>query len=135
MALNEEIMELDKQKRDLELARKDFYRKVEIEERRIERESDLFSMKFRILEEELLKLAAEREKMEKRKEFYRKVEEFSKKERENENVFFRGITTIDALKKRYKALVKIYHPDNIDGDNSTVLEINKEYNYLNGILR
>lgn len=31
------------------------------------------------------------------------------------------------LKKRYKDLIKIYHPDNVAGDTRTVQEINKEY--------
>ncbi len=35
-----------------------------------------------------------------------------------------------ALKKRYKDLLKIYHPDNICGDNEILLKINKEYEEL-----
>ena len=35
-----------------------------------------------------------------------------------------------ALKKRYKDLIKIYHPDNLDGDTGTIQEINREYERL-----
>ena len=43
------------------------------------------------------------------------------------SVFFKGINTEKALKKRYKDLLKIFHPDNNGGDNDTVIMIKKEY--------
>ena len=90
-------------------------------------------MKFQILEEELVKLAAEREEIEKKKAFYERVEEFQARsyaalpDQQVGELFFRGVATQQSLKKRYKDLIKIYHPDNVDGDNSLVIEINKEY--------
>ena len=45
-------------------------------------------------------------------------------------LFFRGVGNKKSLKKRYKDLIKIYHPDNVDGDNSTVLAITQEYENL-----
>ena len=44
--------------------------------------------------------------------------------------FFAGVTSELALKKRYKDLIKIYHPDNVSGDTDTVQEINREYDAL-----
>jgi len=44
--------------------------------------------------------------------------------------FFAGITTKNGLKKRYKQLMKIYHPDNTNGDSFTVACINREYQNL-----
>ena len=35
-----------------------------------------------------------------------------------------------SLKKRYKDLIKIYHPDNLAGDTGTIQEINREYDKL-----
>ena len=35
-----------------------------------------------------------------------------------------------ALKKRYKDLMKIYHPDNICGDQEILIKINEEYEEL-----
>ena len=49
-------------------------------------------------------------------------------------IFFRGVESKQSLKKRYKALVKIYHPDNIDGDHNTIQEINREYDHLCKVL-
>ena len=40
---------------------------------------------------------------------------------------FKGINNILVLRKRYRDLVKIYHPDNIFGDEELVQMINKEY--------
>lgn len=96
-------------------------------------------MKFQMLEDELVKLAAEREEIEKKKAFYDRVEEFQEKsyaqlpEQQVGEIFFRGVASKQSLKKRYKALIKIYHPDNVGGDNSLVLEINKEYNHLSQV--
>ncbi len=47
-----------------------------------------------------------------------------------DSVFFRGVTHPLALKKRYKDLIKIYHPDNLAGDKTVLQQINKEYDRL-----
>ena len=138
MTLEQERRELDKQWRDLERERNAFTKHIEIEDRRLEQEKNLFNMKMRILEEELQKLASEKKEVEMKKAFYDRVaqfEETSYRQVEESKVvrgemFFRGVGTKQSLKKRYKDLIKIYHPDNVDGDNNTVLEINKEYDYL-----
>ncbi len=44
--------------------------------------------------------------------------------------FFGGVTNFLSLKKRYKDLMKLYHPDNKNGDEFTVMLINKEYEIL-----
>ena len=142
MTLCEERRELEEQKRLFEIEKRDFYRKVEIEDRRLEQEKNLFQMKFKILEEELVKLAAEKAQIEKKKAFYDMVGEFqarnhrqiSDSQMSAGEMFFRGVASQQSLKKRYKDLLKIYHPDNIDGDNLVILEINKEYDYLSQYL-
>ena len=42
-------------------------------------------------------------------------------------VFFSGVDNELALRKRYKELLKIFHPDNRCGDTKTLLLIQKEY--------
>ena len=138
MTLEQERRELDRQWRDLERERKEFTRHIEIEDRRLEREQNLFNMKVKILEEELQKLATEKKEIEMKKAFYDRVAQFESRSYNqveeckivSGEMFFRGVGTKQSLKKRYKDLIKIYHPDNVDGDNTTVLEINKEYDYL-----
>ena len=48
------------------------------------------------------------------------------------SVFFRGVRNPLALKKRYKDLIKIFHPDNVAGDKEIIQRINMEYENLKG---
>jgi len=45
-------------------------------------------------------------------------------------VFFRGVNDSLSLKKRYRDLLKIFHPDNLAGDKETVISITEEYDQL-----
>ena len=76
MTLCEERRELEEEKRLFDIEKRDFYRRVEIEDRRLEQEKNLFDMKLKILEEELVKLAAEKAEVEKKKAFYEMVDDF-----------------------------------------------------------
>ena len=73
-----------------------------------------------------------------RRKFQEEVSDFeafsSQSEFGEEFFFFRGVTHQLALKKRYKDLIKIYHPDNINGDKAALQKINEEYDRLNHIL-
>ena len=42
-------------------------------------------------------------------------------------VFFNGINSENMLKKRYRDLMKIFHPDNANGDEETLLLIKNEF--------
>lgn len=141
MALEEERRRLEEQRRSLERERREFTRWVEIEDRRLEQQQQLFDMKFRILEEELKKLATEKEHIQKQKAFYSRVSDFESGSRRDAcsvqegsvvkgELFFSGVGSKQSLRKRYKDLIKIYHPDNLDGDTDTIQEINSEYNKL-----
>ena len=46
------------------------------------------------------------------------------------SVFFIGVDNPLALKKRYRDLIKIYHPDNKAGDHDTFKRISEEYEKL-----
>ena len=41
--------------------------------------------------------------------------------------FFAGCTSKESVDKKYKSLVKLYHPDNMDGDTAALQEINAQY--------
>lgn len=51
--------------------------------------------------------------------------------------YFQGVSTIEELKKAYKTLAKMYHPDkNLGKDTNKIMaEINNEYEYLFTILK
>lgn len=107
------------------------------EARRLEQEKQLFDMKWKILEEELKKFASEKQQFEKQKDFYRCVSEHEERTNSRQEaavvrgeLFFAGVESRQALKKRYKELIKIYHPDNLNGDIGTIQEINREYDRL-----
>ncbi len=98
------------------------------------------------LEEELQKLATEKEQVKKQKAFYQKVSDFTAHNSSvssyvsgnnvvKGDMFFSGVGNKQSLKKRYKDLIKIYHPDNLDGDKDTIQEINSEYNKLCAIYK
>lgn len=46
------------------------------------------------------------------------------------DILFKGVRSESALKKRYRELMKIFHPDNQDGDDSVIHAINIEYDRL-----
>lgn len=52
------------------------------------------------------------------------------KEERAEINWFVGINSVDELKKRYRDLMKIYHPDNQAGDTNAVQQIQQEYEQL-----
>lgn len=75
-------------------------------------------------------------KWERQRDFYSRVHEFEQENRsQSSNVvkgemFFMGVGNEKSLRKRYKDLIKIYHPDNLNGDTGTIQEINREYQVL-----
>lgn len=106
-----------------------------MEEQRMAREKQLFDMKWKILEDELVKLAKEKQDVEWAKEQYCGSSQDCFIEENGQQIvkgelFFSGVRSEGALKKRYKDLIKIFHPDNVAGDNNTLLEINREYDNL-----
>ena len=44
--------------------------------------------------------------------------------------FFAGCTTRESADRKYKSLVKLYHPDNMDGDTAAIQEINVQYDKI-----
>lgn len=140
MTLEEERRALKEQRRKFEREKQEFTRRVEIEDRRLEQQQRLFDMKVKILEEELVKLATEKQQIEKQKAFYSKVNEYEQQNTQTSSsrvvkgeLFFSGVGSKQSLKKRYKDLIKIYHPDNMDGDKNTIQEINREYDHLSKV--
>lgn len=53
-----------------------------------------------------------------------------KKNSERESTYFTGVDSLESLKKRYRDLLKIYHPDNQNGDTTVSKQIQQEYDEL-----
>lgn len=137
--LEDDRRRLEMQREKLERDRKDFSRQKEADAKFRAQEEYVMQMKQQVLEEELRKLADEKQHLEKKREFYDRVRQYQQKQeptpRESPSVvkgelFFIGVQSEIALKKRYKDLVRIYHPDNMCGDTETLQEINREYDRL-----
>ncbi|MBQ7506686.1 MAG: molecular chaperone DnaJ [Lachnospiraceae bacterium] len=125
---------VEEERQKLYKERMDFDRYRETETKRIESDKRLFEMKWKILEEETRRLADERRRVEKQRKFYEQVKRELEMTAEpaitSGDMFFIGVNNEVALKRRYRDLLKIYHPDNLGGDTDTIQEINREYDCL-----
>lgn len=109
--------------------------KVLDERKRLKDEQIFFDKKMAILQSGFARLEMDR------KEFERSKKEYNDNPyRPSSNVkmydsfsvsnLFAGVNTSLGLKKRYKDLLKIFHPDNLNGDRDMVIAIKEEYENL-----
>ncbi len=129
------LQEITEDRRRFERERQGFYLKKDLEEKRLSKESLLFQTKWKILEQELRRLAEEREEIEKNKkrELNRSMGSRSGSSAEylaEAEIFFSGVQSELEMKKRYRELIKIFHPDNLAGDTRTLQIINRIYDNL-----
>ena len=130
--------EMDLEREELVMMRESNDRWHEMEVARQQNEERLLDMKRQILEKELYKLAEEKRLFNQKRKFYEQVDTYqrtSQIQRKKQAIvrgemFFVGVTNVSSLRKRYKDLLKIYHPDNKYGDTDTIQEINREYQRL-----
>ncbi len=143
--LFKENIRIENEKEELEQQIQDFHQeqaamlrtlrekdsKNELESRQLESEKVLFRHKWEILESAYRDLHEEQKKfeIEKQQLIGRRNESRSNgcHELSAAGIFFKGVNNPLALKKRYKDLIKIFHPDNMAGDKDTVQLINREY--------
>lgn len=109
--------------------------KISSERQRLKEDNQFFAKKMEILQngfqqldidrrrldKEWAKLSAEKELLSDRSSYENSL---------NVSVFFQGVKNPLALKKRYKDLIKIFHPDNLAGDKDIIQRINREYENL-----
>lgn len=111
-------------------------RRLVIEKKRLKQDEDFFEKKMDILKNGFAQLDEERRKFEREKISFeaRKDAGAGLSRYENgraiEDLLFQGVKSQLALKKRYKDLLKMFHPDNIAGDHEMVVVINKTYERL-----
>ena len=135
--LQKEKLAFEKEQRRFEQEKREYDIWRKFEDGRLKNENRLFQMKWKILEDELKKLADEKKQIEKQKNLYRFRGDDEKSgndkmasAHEINGMFFVGVGSKPALKRRYRELIRIYHPDNLDGDTRTLQEINREYDRL-----
>lgn len=108
--------------------------------KRLKQEEQFFTAKMQILQNGFAELEMDRKELEREKKAFEaeKALEASRPKQQNflddADVLFAGVNSPMALKKRYRDLLKIYHPDNVAGDSRVVLVINQEYERLSSLL-
>ena len=125
-------IEMAKQVRQLE----EQHDRQVFQEKQLNRQKELFEKQWKVLQRGFHVLHADRQKLERDRQYLE-----SEKARQkgisggmdksvNYAIFFRGVSSDASLKKRYRELMKIFHPDNPDGDTDAIQKINKEYAVL-----
>lgn len=133
--LEEKQTKFDEEKQRFQEEMKDLNRKMTNEQNRIKKDHQLVAEKLEIIKDGFRKLDMDRRRLDKEwarltaeKEF---MEEHGLYDGLPEvSVFFRGVKNPLTLKKRYKDLTKIFHPDNLAGDTEIIQRINREYESL-----
>lgn len=90
-----------------------------------------FEYNEQVYRQEMERLAEERERLLRDKNRLEREMEQQRRQTRNQggggNDLFAGCTDEVSVKKRYRELLKIYHPDNQNGDTSMVEEVNRQY--------
>lgn len=145
--LFQENIRLENERRELEASQEKFLnervrlrreldelnRRTVQERKRLKEENLFFEKKMAILQEGFRQLDQDRQTLERQKKALSEdrkrmlqLEEKPSSEYAAKRLFA-GINNSLALRKRYRDLVKIFHPDNLFGDEELAQLINKEY--------
>lgn len=107
-----------------------------IERKRLKQDELFFDKKMEILKSGFAQLDIERKKVERDRLMLEADKNahanYARQEKgmDMAEMLFQGVKSPLALKKRYKDLIKMFHPDNIAGDHEMVLTVNKIYEEL-----
>lgn len=140
--ISDEKHELEMEKRDFlnerENAREELRRYEEhlaTRNRQLCRQEELIDQKHQVIKRGFEELDRDRQALNARETAVRdreaKLEEkFASAGSEVNDVLFRGADNILLLKKRYKDLMKMFHPDCLGGDTEMVKSLNRTYDRL-----
>lgn len=104
--------------------------RMAVARQRLRQDEQFFEKKMDILKDGFSNLEADRKSFEREREAFRRNAREVDVSLEEKGVFFAGVRNQLALKKRYKDLLKIYHPDNLAGDKEMMQRISREYESL-----
>lgn len=105
-------------------------KKISMESKRLKDEQTFFDKKFDILKNGFASLEMDRKAFEREKNAYLSGRNNTPLNNQNISYMFSGVTSYLGLRKRYKDLMKIFHPDNLDGDERMVIAIKEEFEKL-----
>ncbi len=112
--------------------------RADLDRKTLDYQQNLMDRKMAILENGFDELNRDKEDLKREKEEFevKKASLYASSQGsgyEDTGILFHGVDNILALKKRYRDLLKIFHPDNLAGDNEAVQIINEEYAMLKDI--
>lgn len=111
-------------------------KRIAIERERLDFDLQFFDKKMDILKSGYAQLEVDRKKLERERISFETEKKVTKEFHQTEayedlaGTLFAGVNSYLALKKRYRDLLKIFHPDNMCGDHEMVTIINREYERL-----
>lgn len=110
-------------------------RKLSGDKKRLEQDREFFEKKMQVLKNGFEQLDIDRRRLEKEQAKLEAKKEIMNRSSydtgyEDVSIFFKGTNNLLSLKKRYKDLIKIFHPDNVAGDKEIIQMINSEYENL-----
>ena len=146
MEFNHELMEikqeLEKEKTALSIREEAIKKRFNDNEAFIEKKLKIIEDAYRQLDLDKKALECEKLNFEHERSKYRRQKMSGSNNRSNMHSFggasdaydgtsfFRGVDSELSLRKRYKELLKIFHPDNKCGDTKTLIKIQTEYDSL-----
>lgn len=108
--------------------------RIVLERKRLKEENLFFDKKMAILKDGFRKLEEDRRSLEREKRFLAEEKrtsyaknDYGAVDEDIVTILFRNANNPLALRKRYRDLVKIFHPDNLFGDAELMQSINKEF--------
>lgn len=140
--LTEERERLEAEKEAFEKERREIMSSLEqqrtkcnIEMKQINMKQDLVDRKLEILKQEYDRLNDEKKRLEQEKINIAKSRKYAQQASAQVryigiDFLFEGVDSELALKKRYRQLLKIFHPDNMGGDTKIIQGINSQYENL-----
>lgn len=129
-ALEEMYEKFMQEKQAFSIDMKVLEKKISMESKRLKEEQTFFDKKFDILKNGFASLEMDRKAFEREKNAYLSGRNNSPLNNQNISYMFSGVTSYLGLRKRYKDLMKIFHPDNLDGDERMVIAIKEEFEKL-----
>ena len=134
--ITNEIKDLEEDKKKFHQEMETLSRSMEMDKGRLQQENLFFDQKMKILHGGFAQLNEDKRKFQKEKDKFKAKKEVYKERQyldercEITRMLFAGVNSLLALKKRYKDLIKMFHPDNVAGDHEMILLINREYEEL-----
>ena len=128
--LDEKREKFIKEKQDFRFEMNTMTQKATAERQRLHEDNVFFDKKMDILRNGFDELDRDRRQLQDEWERLNNRKEEFVSCRNSVSIFFIGVDNPVALKKRYRDLIKIYHPDNKAGDHDVFKQISEEYEKL-----